>query len=80
MAEIGKEAAINAFVERVRNKPEKIDNSRLYAGAPMYYYCHDCGSLAEVLSETHMSVPKRMCDPCKFLTDNGWMAEAKVKK
>jgi hypothetical protein len=35
-ADRGKEAAIDAFVERVKNQPKHIDNSSLAAGSPMY--------------------------------------------
>jgi hypothetical protein len=67
--------ALTALEERKeKSKHEKkINNAELYAGSPMYYYCHLCGLLAEVLPETHMSKPKAYCDPCQELTSHGYM-------
>ena len=51
---------------------ERIDNSRLYAGSNMYYYCHLCGLLAAELPECHVERPPRFCGPCAELLDNGY--------
>ena len=40
---LGRSAAVAALNERRENKPNKIDNASLPAGAPMYYYCISCG-------------------------------------
>lgn len=50
---------------------EKIDNSRLYAGSPMYYYCKFCGDHTQTLPESHRERPKTVCDPCKPLREMG---------
>ena len=36
---------IDHYVERVKaaEKETHVDNSSLYAGSPMYYYCRECG-------------------------------------
>ncbi len=50
---------------------EKIDNGRLYAGSPMYYYCHGCDDLVATLPESHLSCPPSHCVPCRFLLEHG---------
>lgn len=52
---------------RRQNKPDHIDNSSLYAGSPMYYYCRDCGWLAVILPEAHREAPPRLCLECQYL-------------
>jgi hypothetical protein len=64
--------ALGQFKKRkAANKGKQIDNSRLYAGSPMHYYCHFCGEPTETLPEGHMKAPKTTCDPCKLLRDHG---------
>jgi len=55
---------------------EKIDNGRLYAGSPMYYYCHGCDDLVATLPESHLSRPPSHCVPCKFLLELGLLPKA----
>ncbi len=50
----------------------QVDNSRLYAGSPMYYYCKHCGLLTETLPESHMERPKAVCDECDILIKAGF--------
>lgn len=69
----GKDVAIAELVKRRANQPEKIDNSKLYAGSPMHYYCKACGHLAETLPESHFSRPKQLCEECQALKDLGWL-------
>jgi hypothetical protein len=75
-----KHEAIGAFANRVNNPVQKIDNSSLHAGSPMYFYCVHCGHLADTLPEEYTpapGVPKKECAYCKELVDNGWLDEAK---
>jgi hypothetical protein len=71
----GKEAALADLAARRKTsaKAKRIDNSSLYAGSPMYYYCILCGGLAETLPECHTSKPKKLCDECQALKDLGWV-------
>ncbi|MBI4158189.1 MAG: hypothetical protein HY505_01010 [Candidatus Yanofskybacteria bacterium] len=69
----GKKFALAALKKRRANQPKQIDNSSLYAGSPMYYYCRSCGHLAETLPECHTSIPKKLCDECQALKDLGWL-------
>jgi hypothetical protein len=39
------------------------DNSKLYAGSPMFYYCRICGAEI-VLSETHIEPAPWFCTEC----------------
>ena len=71
--ELGKATALNALQERRENRPEKVDNSSLRAGSPMYYYCKSCGHLTEVLPECHWTRPKHLCDECQALKDLDWL-------
>lgn len=48
--------ATNAMIAR-------IDNGKLYAGSPMYYYCKLCGEQM-MLTETHLEQPPWFCDLC----------------
>jgi hypothetical protein len=69
----GKEIALKALAYRRENKPEKIDNGSLYAGSPMYYYCHTCGHLSDCLPETHWGAPSHICSECQALKNLGWL-------
>ena len=72
--EQGKEAALKALKERKeKNRDrEKVDNSKLYAGSPMYYYCKACGEEI-VLPETHICPAPSLCRECHALKDCGWL-------
>jgi hypothetical protein len=70
-----KAEAVKALRERRKHPPNQIDNSSLYAGSDMYYYCISCGALADQLPETHMSRPKKLCNECQEMKDNGWLNE-----
>lgn len=63
--------ALLDFEERKANPPERIDNSRLYAGSPMYYYCRYCNHISEVLPETHLERPSHICNKCQELISRG---------
>lgn len=82
--ELAKDKAFEQFARRVRYAVniEKIDNSGLHAGSPMYFYCKDCGIPTEVLPEDYLFQPNRCCSQCKGLEDRGWLEEIKniVKK
>jgi hypothetical protein len=73
--EQGKEFALKKLKERrEKSKKEKrINNEDLHAGQPMFYYCHGCGLIADVLPETHMFPPKQLCIECQALKDLGWL-------
>lgn len=50
-----------------------INNSRLYAGSSMYYYCKYCGVLTDTLPENWwVSPPKKICEDCQTLIELGW--------
>lgn len=57
----------------VADKQPRVDNSRLYAGSPMFYYCKSCGTLVAVLPETHVERPPQLCHGCRFLRDHALM-------
>lgn len=67
-----KQKALLAFEERKKNPPQQIDNSSLYAGSPMYYYCRMCGHESDVLPESHLSAPRKLCKECQHVKDMGW--------
>jgi hypothetical protein len=67
-----KEEALEKFRERKANPPKQIDNSSLYAGSPMYYYCRMCGHESDVLPEDHYGAPRRLCRACETMKDMGW--------
>lgn len=59
--------ALAALAKRIKNCPEQIDNSRLYAGSPMYFYCRLCGHQSDVLPESYWGTPNKYCKLCKEL-------------
>lgn len=71
--EKGREYALKQLKKRRANPPKHIDNASLYAGSPMYYYCRACGHTADVLPESHLSLPKKLCTECQALKDLGWL-------
>jgi len=73
--QMGKEFALQALLARREksSKGKQIDNSSLCAGSPMYFYCKSCGGLADVLPESYISPPKKLCDECQALKDMGWL-------
>ncbi|HSX39903.1 MAG TPA: hypothetical protein VLI92_04930 [Candidatus Saccharimonadales bacterium] len=66
-----KETRLQALEERKANKPDQIDNSALYAGSPMYYYCISCGHLSDKLREDWTLPPNKLCPECQALKDLG---------
>ncbi len=64
--------ALEALRIRKETAPNKIDNSGLHAGSPMYFYCVDCGWLSDVKEESYTSLPRKFCSSCKFIRDMGW--------
>jgi hypothetical protein len=41
----------------------RVDNAKLHAGSPMYYYCRLCGQQI-VLPETHLQMAPWFCEDC----------------
>jgi len=52
----------------------QIDNSSLYAGSPMFYYCRYCGLRSDTLPEGWLSGPKQICEECRKMED--WLKDA----
>lgn len=77
--QFAKEHALEQFVRRKKYsfQIEKIDNSGLHAGSPMYFYCGHCGIPTEVLPEDYLFPPIKACSQCKGLEAEGWLEEAK---
>jgi hypothetical protein len=74
-----KDLAISTFVERkTKNAGKQIDNSTLYAGSPMYYYCRHCECHTQTLSESHSGRPITVCTPCEALDVHGLIDKAKA--
>lgn len=61
-------------------KLQKIDNRGLHAGAPMYYYCKECGTPTEVLPEEHLFPPNTHCSQCYQLIQKNWIKTARDYK
>lgn len=70
-----KEIALVKVAERKkRNAPKKIDNARLPAGSPMYYYCRACDALVATKPENwYRNPPPKYCEDCKPLKELGWL-------
>lgn len=76
---LAKDEACDQFVRRCQYaiNIEKIDNSGLHAGSPMYFYCKDCGIPTEVLPEDYLFRPLNQCSQCQGLHQHGWLEQAK---
>lgn len=63
---------------KVRAKKEgRVNNSELYAGSPMYFYCRHCGLETDVLPEEYEPCPgspRKVCSPCEELEEKGWIS------
>lgn len=75
--EFNREVAFGTFKQRyLTNKDSKhIDNSTLYAGSPMYYYCKGCRVLITTLPENHLSAAPNYCTPCRVIVEHGLLPE-----
>lgn len=71
MMAMTKTAAMAALKKRRAHPPKQIDNSRLYAGSPMYFYCVSCGHLADEKPESYLTPPKKLCADCQHMKDMG---------
>jgi|GEM_PF-3256399 len=73
-----RQKAIEQFGRRRRLAAgiEKVDNSALHAGAPMYFYCRHCGLPTEILPEDYVFPPTTECSQCRGLKIEGWLEEA----
>lgn len=69
-----KSEALKALNSRRQESMEKgqIDDRKLYAGSPMHFYCHYCGTLTQVLPEDYTCAPQHVCEFCQVLIDCGW--------
>lgn len=69
-----KKDALKALAKRRKQSQEEghIDDTKLYAGSPMHFYCKYCGVITEVLPELYTCIPKTVCDACQTLVDKGW--------
>ena len=68
---------LRGLAERKRRarKIGKINNSALYAGSPMYFYCRFCGLESDVLPESYSGItPRRVCDECQGLVTQGLLS------
>jgi hypothetical protein len=59
--------ALDKLTERLKNVPEQINNSTLYAGSPMYFYCRLCNWLADVKPESYSDRPRSHYKECEEL-------------
>jgi hypothetical protein len=73
-----KQEAIEQFRRRrqLAANMEKVDNSALHAGAPMYFYCRHCGLPTEMLPEDYVFPPITECSQCRGLRNENWLEEA----
>ena len=71
--EQGKAFALQKLAERRQTKPEHVDNGRLPAGSPMYFYCLICSHLADTLPESFIGRPAQLCKECQALKTAGWL-------
>lgn len=61
--------ALAVLAKRIKKCPAQMNNSALYAGSPMYFYCRICGHESDCLPESYSSSPKCYCAPCQELKD-----------
>ena len=68
-----KEVALAALVLRRKQNKNRIsiDNSKLYAGSPMYFECVSCRDDI-VVPENYITRPE-LCGECQALKKCGWL-------
>lgn len=54
---------------------ERMNNSALPAGSPMYYYCKGCDDHIITLPEGHRSFVYTICTGCEVLKEHGLLKE-----
>ena len=75
-----REEAIRALAvrrEQARKKGQ-VNNAKLHAGQPMYYYCGLCGLVASVMHEEwdpRFEKPRDHCKPCEAEMKEGLLTE-----
>lgn len=69
----GKEAALAALAERraANEVRERIDNSKLYAGANMHFDCLGCA--ADISVPENFTRRPSLCPECQALKELGWL-------
>lgn len=77
--DFNRDVAVADFCKRKEenNKRERVNNSSLWAGAPMYYYCRYCGAV-DIKPENFdpcCNPVKDPCEKCKELLANGGIPE-----
>ncbi len=77
--EYAREEAISQYIRRVTfaRGLKKIDNEKLNAGEPMFFYCRHCGVPTECLPEDYLFTPYSQCSQCKGLEEQGWLNDAR---
>lgn len=63
--------AIELFAKRRYNPPPQIDNSKLHAGEPMYFYCQHCHGISDIKPEEYLGTVRKVCGECQILIDAG---------
>lgn len=66
-----KETALRNLEERINNPPKKIDNWKLPAYAPMYYYCLLCDG--EIVVPENWITKPDYCKPCIMIKEFGFL-------
>ncbi len=73
LTEKSKAERLKALAERRAHMPtERIDDSLLYAGSAMHFYCISCGHAAGTLPESYIT-PLEICRECEALKKLGWL-------
>ncbi len=80
LPEWAKKKAIEQFVGRATaaRKQKRVENDKLYAGSPMYFYCVHCGIVCDVLPEEYCFSPHRECSQCVGLSKESLIGVAKA--
>ena len=63
------ETLLRELQTRIANPVKQVNNSSLYAGSPMFFYCDLCGYESDRLPESYTCVPKRHCAACVALKE-----------
>jgi hypothetical protein len=80
MVSSSREEAIGALAVRRKQAREKgrVDNSKLHAGQPMYYYCGLCDLIASVMHEEwdpRFERPREYCKSCEAEMKGGLLTK-----
>lgn len=79
-SEHAQQMARKQFLKRCKQAKElpQIENDKLVAGQPMFFYCKHCGVLCDIVDEEYLFPPRLVCSQCDGCCKQGWIKDFKL--